>query len=105
MFRPLSEYEAKLITRLLEACGRNDLVGSLGSRFVTGMDDGRMGSIAFEPRGKRRFGVQIATLEFQDNDGVPVSAALNLDDAGDLYELDIWKTDFAPLNSLANTNV
>ncbi|WP_420885213.1 DUF6984 family protein, partial [Candidatus Symbiothrix dinenymphae] len=35
-----------------------------------------------------------------DEDGVDVIASLNIDDTGDLYELDIWKTDFSPLIKL-----
>jgi hypothetical protein len=31
---------------------------------------------------------------------VPVSVALNLDEQGELYELDIWKMDFSPLQRI-----
>jgi uncharacterized lipoprotein NlpE involved in copper resistance len=35
--------------------------------------------------------------EYVDCDGVPVSIVLNADQNGRLYELDMWKVDFAPL--------
>jgi hypothetical protein len=37
---------------------------------------------------------------FKDIDGTPVSAALNVDQQGNLYELDIWKVDFSPTQVL-----
>ena len=36
-------------------------------------------------------------MKFNDADGVPVSAALNLDQDHHLFELDVWKVDFSPL--------
>jgi len=34
---------------------------------------------------------------FLDVDGVTVIASLNIDKDGNLFELDIWKTDYSPL--------
>jgi hypothetical protein len=42
-------------------------------------------------------GKKIAEAEFTDEDGIPVSAVLNLDDKGQLFELDMWKVDFSAL--------
>jgi len=63
------------------------------------MQDGNMGSLKFvtsESR-HRRFGEKIAEAEFVDEDGVLVSATINVDDRGNLFELDLWKVDFSPL--------
>ena len=79
-------------------------IGALESIEVEPMDDGGMGSLYFpspqKPRAQRRFGKCVARTEFTDDDGVVVSAALNVDQDGDLFELDIWKTDFSPVSSL-----
>jgi hypothetical protein len=49
----------------------------------------------------RRLGHRIAELQFDDADGVPVIASLNVDQDGDLYELDVWKVDFKPVIRLS----
>jgi hypothetical protein len=68
---------------------------------VKEMDDGGMGSLRLLPdeqtRERRVFGSQVSECKFTDSDGTEVIASLNLDDKGDLYELDIWKTDFGRL--------
>ncbi|TFV94864.1 hypothetical protein E4M00_17060 [Leifsonia flava] len=46
---------------------------------------------------KRRFGREVAELRFVDGDGVPISAALNVDSDGNLFELDMFKGDGSPL--------
>ena len=46
---------------------------------------------------QRRFGKKIAEAEFTDENGTPVSAVENVDENGELFELDIWKVDFSPL--------
>jgi hypothetical protein len=45
----------------------------------------------------RRLGEKLADLEFSDEDGAVVTVQLNLDNHNNLYELDVWKTDFSPL--------
>lgn len=69
--------------------------------LVRSMDDGGMGGLYLFPRGQiiegRLFGTQISELQFADLDGVQVIASLYLDTNGDLFELDIWKTDFGKL--------
>jgi hypothetical protein len=52
-----------------------------------------MGSLRFSGAERRRYGSTLAEVEFKDADGTPVSVALMLDEAGDLFELDIWKVD------------
>lgn len=60
-----------------------------------------MGSIRFvrPRRGERAFGGVAAEAESRDADGMLISMAVNLDTDGELYELDIWRVDFAPLHS------
>lgn len=74
---------------------------SLDDLRVTEMSDGGMGSLSLIPTGledvQRSMGKQLVTGEWADSDGVLVSASLNLDKDGLLYELDVWKVDFSPL--------
>jgi hypothetical protein len=66
------------------------------------MEDGGMGSLYFprpdKARDQRRFGKRIAQTEFADEDGVLVSVALNVDQDDQLFELDVWRTDFSPVS-------
>ena len=75
------------------------LVAGLEHSKVRDMQDGRMGSIKFNPEfpGRRRMAGCIAEADYMDADGVPVSIAINVDQAGRLFEVDIWKVDFSPL--------
>ena len=65
------------------------------------MDDGGMGGLVIfsgeENLKYRQFGEQISEYCFLDKDGVTVIASLNIDNKGNLFELDIWKTDFSKL--------
>ncbi|WP_425326470.1 DUF6984 family protein [Sphingomonas oligophenolica] len=62
------------------------------------MEDGGMGSLSFVSSKLHRSMGQIASkCFFSDADGVSVEASLLLDKEGDLFELDMWKVDFAPL--------
>jgi hypothetical protein len=74
-------------------------IGQLDSCVVQDMDDGGMGSLHFQAvkRTDRRLGRALIKAEFLDLDGVPVSIVINLDDRGDLFELDVWKVDFSKL--------
>ncbi|MDB5792649.1 MAG: hypothetical protein JWQ80_2673 [Massilia sp.] len=46
---------------------------------------------------RRPLGKLLVEAEYVDCDGVLVSIALNADQRGRLYELDMWKVDFAAL--------
>ncbi len=63
-----------------------------------------MGSLVLIPpnldQSCRSFGQEVARGEFDDADGVLVSVAINADKEGRLFELDVWKTNFAPLVAL-----
>lgn len=73
--------------------------------FVQQMDDGGMGSFlifqnAFDTGVKRKFGKQVSDFEFVDDDGVLVLVSLNTDEQDQLYEVDVWKTNYAPVINL-----
>ncbi len=69
--------------------------------LVRSMEDGGMGSFRLMPHGisdeNRLYGRTVSEYQFVDDDGVTVLASLNVDEAGELFEVDIWKTDFSPL--------
>lgn len=71
------------------------------------LDDGGMGSLRLvegdDDRNERKFGSKAAELQFRDADGTPVSVSLHLDDAGRLFELDVFKADFSPLISIPDS--
>jgi hypothetical protein len=89
-----------LVRKLLAGTSLGDaLEQRLSERLVRDMSDGGMGSIQFcppEPK-KRLYGSTIGEGSFLDEDGTLVSVSLNLDQSGDLFELDMWKVDFSPL--------
>ena len=100
--RLLRELEKALVEQLLQRAGQKVIrPPSLDCLEVQEMSDGGMGSLYFvaptKSRAERRFGGRVAELQFADTDGVPVLASLNVDKDGDLFELDIWKTDFSPV--------
>lgn len=72
--------------------------------LVKPMEDGAMGSLYLFPYGvtekNRLLGECVSKYQFTDKDGVEVIASLNVDDKGELFELDIWKTDFSQLISI-----
>jgi hypothetical protein len=72
--------------------------------IVRPMNDGMMGSLYLFSQGKiiegRKFGKRISDFQFTDIDGIEVIASLNVDSYGNLFELDIWKTNFGKLIKL-----
>lgn len=73
----------------------------LGGLKVADMNDDGMGSLKLFPDGSQtanaHFGKRASACQFTDEDGVEVIASLNIDQHGNLYELDVWKTDFGKL--------
>ena len=70
--------------------------------LVSDLSDGGMGSLALHPHGiddykEHHWGSQASDCLFDDIDGITVVASLYLDEKGELYELDIWKTNWNPL--------
>lgn len=68
-----------------------------------------MGSLRLLPNGQMNedavFGEQVSDFQFFDMDGVDVIASLNIDNLGNLFELDIWKTDFSKLIKLPDIDI
>jgi hypothetical protein len=71
------------------------IVDELSTVLVQDMPDGGMGSIYFwkGPWQTRRLGKTLAEGRFTDADNIPVYVYLGLDEAGELFELDMWKVD------------
>lgn len=97
MTRPLTPEERDLIAYIL---GQSSHVRG-DFRLVEDLNDGGMGSLRFVGSPDRRFGECVGEAEFDDADGVTVSVALNADQSGELFELDVWKVDFSPLQRIA----
>jgi hypothetical protein len=98
--RSLGSGERLLITQMVRGTPfEARVLHDLEHARVEDMSDGGMGSIRFRTgrRGKRLFGQQIGEATFTDDYGVAVSATLNLDQHGDLFELDLWKVDNSKL--------
>lgn len=100
--RPLAQAEYDVVAKLARHTAyAAKLLEQLRKAEVCDMPDGGMGSIHFCSRGlgskERTFGEQIAEGAFTDADGIPVSVTLDLDNHGDLYELDVFKADGSPL--------
>lgn len=94
LMRNLNPTEIVIITKLLKMA---KLEVDISQLLVNPMNDGGMGSLAIGYNyDSRQLGQEIAEYMFKDLDGTPVSAALNIDKQGNLYELDIWKVDFSP---------
>jgi hypothetical protein len=63
------------------------------------MNDGGMGSLEFlnKDRVGRKYGEAIAHIQLLDIDGIPLLITVDLDNDGDIFELDVWKGDSSPL--------
>src|SRR5437588_3670857 len=99
-WRKLRKEEVDLIAAMVRNSPEaNKILRSLPKSLVKEMKDGGMGSLRFKDvdNGERSFGKKIAEAEFADEDGIPVSVVVNIDNNGDLLELDLWKVDFSPL--------
>jgi hypothetical protein len=98
--RPLSKQEQKLLEVLIKKA-KLDFPQMNDKLLAQPVKDGNMGGLRLVPDGikneTRLFGNMASELEFTDEDGITVIASLNIDTNGNLFELDIWKTDFSPL--------
>jgi hypothetical protein len=75
------------------------IVNNLSTSTVQEMVDEGMGSLRFKYDDEkiRRFGKEVASVSILDIDQIPVSFAINIDEDGNLFELDVFKGDFSPL--------
>lgn len=90
---------ALLIALMMGHPHATKFVESLDRAFVEEMADGGMGSLRFYYPGQtlRNFSRKLIEREFIDSDGVPIFVVINVDECGDIYELDMWKVDFSSL--------
>ena len=100
--RQLKKKEIRLLEELIRRSHNVFPVDWKSHLLVSDLSDGGMGSLALHPRGmddykEHRWGSQASDGLVDDVDGVTVVASLYLDERGELYELDIWKTDWSPL--------
>ncbi len=103
--RPLRKLELLLLGQLIKNATIIIPSNWKDDLLVCPMNDDGMGSLTLYPKGvnevpKRFMGACISEIMFKDKDGIEVIASLNTDNNGNLYELDIWKTDFSPLIEL-----
>ncbi len=73
------------------------LMRQLDIAMVEDMPDGGMGSLRFISDDTCSLGAVAAEADYIDTDGVPASIVVNVDQMGKLFELDIWKVNFLPL--------
>lgn len=100
--RTLLDREIPLMRRLLSMSGRQEAADQL---LIDPLADGGMGSFRIGERSPgRKLGHTAAEVTFRDRDGAFVVAALNLDGEGRLFEVDIWKADFSPLQHWPSEN-
>lgn len=101
--------ELKLIKFLICLSSIKIPIGWEEHLTVETMSDGGMGSLKLDmgtnPAETRIFGKQISECHFVDIDGINVMAALNVDNNGNLFELDMWKVDFSPVQKIAETYI
>lgn len=103
--RHITKQEESLLEELISKANINISFNWKKELLVSDLIDGGMGSLSLYPPRitdkKREFGSQVSDCQFKDTDGVIVIASLYLDKEGNMYELDIWKTDFSPLKNIS----
>ena len=100
--RSLKPEERALIVLLSSTPKGRGFISHLDQLRVIDMDDGGMGRLQFgADRHKRVRQNSLAEAQYEDEDGVLVWVELNLDQHGELFELDSWKVDFEPLIRIA----
>lgn len=96
--RPLRSREKNLLFAMLGDELQAYLKHSIPENIrVFDLQDGGMGSIRFSSNPESKFGRAVAEAEYTDEDGVQVSISVNIDQFGQIYELDFWKVDFSSL--------
>ncbi|MEO8582449.1 MAG: hypothetical protein ABI415_01560 [Flavitalea sp.] len=105
--RKITEDEMRLLDFLIKKAKLKLPANWKENLMVKSMDDAGMGSLVLYPKeiakDEREFGSAASEIEFKDEDRKDVIASLNLDEAGEIFELDIWKTTFDPLIRIPKT--
>ena len=103
--RQLTKLEESILEELIAKSNINLSFNWKEELLVSDLPDGGMGSLSLYPAGvtgnDRFLGSQISDCQFKDTDGVTVIASLYLDREGNMYELDMWKTDFSSLKEIS----
>ena len=94
--RKLRQEEILILEKLMHFAG---ISVPLDSLIVKDQLAGTYGSIEFIQKSEYRriFGKSLVEAKYFDSDGVLVSIALNVDQCGEIYEMDFWKVDFSSL--------
>ncbi|UPL50038.1 DUF6984 family protein [Hymenobacter sublimis] len=102
MPRPLFSKEKIIVSQLLAGTEyAATYLPLLDELRVEDMNDGEMESLLFaSSTTNRRYGGDIAQVQLQDEDGIPVMISLVIDQYDQLFELDVWKVDFSPTKNL-----
>jgi hypothetical protein len=98
--RNLKKEEQSLIEFMLKDIPTyKNIIYKLPTSVVQEMDDGGMGSLKFlYSDGRiRKFHKEVTSISILDVDEVPINFAINVDEYGDIFELDAFKGDFSPL--------
>ena len=98
--RALRQEERELLSALLNRVLADARPQVKEDIFAIDLTDGGMGSIRIatgHEQPGRRMGRELAAAKYEDEDGVLVSVSLNVDQHGELFEIDMWKVDFSPL--------
>lgn len=102
--RALSANELELLEFMLSDKEHAHLLNGIGSLWVTELTDGNMGSIRFASPLNERQASYLEKAEFRDVEGSNINVAINTDQTGELYEIDIWKYDFTPVIEFPGKN-
>src|SRR5687767_6788378 len=91
--RPIKPEERALIEHLLSLVKGGDRYQVPGE--VSNMDDAGMGGLQLSSRGEHA--QDLVEADYTDTDNREVFITLTTNEFDELYELDIWKTDFSAL--------
>jgi hypothetical protein len=94
MQREIRQEEKVLIAYLLEQLPDNSNQYNI-PLFIKELEDGGMGSIQLTDEGRHH--KDLIQMQYVDADGQKVIITLTENQAGQLFDLDIWKVDFSPL--------
>jgi len=106
-YRKPKENELRLIEFLISSSKFHNTL-SVSRLIVKSLKDGCMGSLKLSKvdnpfNNDRLVGEMVSEFMFKDVDNVKVIASLYIDNYGNLFELDIWKTDFSELIEIPNS--
>lgn len=91
--RHVLEHERPLLAYVFELAG---IRVDLDALIVRSLSDGGMGSLAIAPfEASRRFGSTLSECHFYNANNVPTLVALNADQDGMPFEIDVWRADFS----------